>query len=78
MANETIGFIGLGLMGHGIARNIVEKGYGALPFGIVLGRVAAMPEVLPPRFPAGTRPVPSPTTTLAIGIGTRSFYSTGT
>jgi 3-hydroxyisobutyrate dehydrogenase-like beta-hydroxyacid dehydrogenase len=24
---ETIGFIGLGLMGHGIARNIVEKGY---------------------------------------------------
>jgi 3-hydroxyisobutyrate dehydrogenase-like beta-hydroxyacid dehydrogenase len=27
MANETIGFIGLGLMGHGIARNIVEKGY---------------------------------------------------
>ena len=28
MANETIGFIGLGLMGHGIAKNIVEKGYG--------------------------------------------------
>ena len=27
MANETIGFIGLGLMGHGMARNIVEKGY---------------------------------------------------
>lgn len=27
MANETIGFIGLGLMGHGIAKNIVEKGY---------------------------------------------------
>jgi prephenate dehydrogenase len=24
---ETIGFIGLGLMGHGMARNIVEKGY---------------------------------------------------
>jgi len=24
---ETIGFIGLGLMGHGIAKNIVEKGY---------------------------------------------------
>jgi 3-hydroxyisobutyrate dehydrogenase-like beta-hydroxyacid dehydrogenase len=24
---ETIGFVGLGLMGHGIARNIVEKGY---------------------------------------------------
>jgi hypothetical protein len=24
---ETIGFIGVGLMGHGMARNIVEKGY---------------------------------------------------
>lgn len=27
MANETIGFLGLGLMGHGMAKNIVEKGY---------------------------------------------------
>lgn len=26
-AKERIGFIGLGLMGHGIAKNIVEKGY---------------------------------------------------
>jgi len=26
-ANETVGFIGVGLMGHGMARNIVEKGY---------------------------------------------------
>jgi len=26
-ARETIGFVGLGLMGHGMARNIVEKGY---------------------------------------------------
>ena len=25
--NERIGFIGLGLMGHGIAKNIVDKGY---------------------------------------------------
>lgn len=25
--SEAIGFIGLGLMGHGIAKNIVEKGY---------------------------------------------------
>jgi 3-hydroxyisobutyrate dehydrogenase-like beta-hydroxyacid dehydrogenase len=33
MANETIGFIGLGLMGHGIARNIVEKGYGLTIMG---------------------------------------------
>ncbi len=26
-ANERIGFIGVGLMGHGIAKNIVDKGY---------------------------------------------------
>jgi len=25
--NETVGFIGVGLMGHGMAKNIVEKGY---------------------------------------------------
>ena len=24
---ETVGFIGIGLMGHGMAKNIVEKGY---------------------------------------------------
>jgi 3-hydroxyisobutyrate dehydrogenase-like beta-hydroxyacid dehydrogenase len=33
-SSEKIGFIGLGMMGHGIARNIVDKGY-ALTF---LGR----------------------------------------
>lgn len=27
MSSETIGFLGLGLMGHGMARNIVEKGF---------------------------------------------------
>lgn len=27
MTHETIGFIGIGLMGHGMAKNIVEKGY---------------------------------------------------
>ncbi len=26
-AKETVGFIGVGLMGHGMAKNIVEKGY---------------------------------------------------
>lgn len=26
-AKESVGFIGLGLMGHGMAKNIVEKGY---------------------------------------------------
>ena len=25
--NETIGFVGLGLMGHGMAKNVVDKGY---------------------------------------------------
>jgi len=27
MTNEKIGFIGVGFMGHGMAKNIVEKGY---------------------------------------------------
>lgn len=27
MSKERVGFVGLGLMGHGIARNIVEKGW---------------------------------------------------
>ena len=27
MTHEHIGFIGTGLMGHGMAKNIVEKGY---------------------------------------------------
>ncbi len=27
MSRPTIGFIGLGLMGHGMAKNIVTKGY---------------------------------------------------
>ena len=26
-SNEKVGFIGVGLMGHGMAKNIVEKGY---------------------------------------------------
>jgi 3-hydroxyisobutyrate dehydrogenase-like beta-hydroxyacid dehydrogenase len=31
--HETIGFVGLGLMGHGMAKNIVEKGYPLLVTG---------------------------------------------
>ena len=27
MSKEKIGFIGVGLMGHGMAKNIVEKGF---------------------------------------------------
>ena len=27
MAKERIGFIGVGLMGHGMAKNLVEKGH---------------------------------------------------
>ena len=31
--SETIGFIGVGLMGHGMAKNIVEKGYALTVMG---------------------------------------------
>ncbi|MGZ5101380.1 MAG: NAD(P)-binding domain-containing protein, partial [Usitatibacter sp.] len=27
MANPRIGFIGIGMMGHGMARNLLEKGF---------------------------------------------------
>src|SRR5882724_2596074 len=27
MANKKIGFIGVGMMGHGMAKNLVEKGF---------------------------------------------------
>ena len=47
---------------------IVENSYGALPFAIALGRVAAAPEILPPRFATGSRPPPGPDTTLAIDL----------
>ena len=33
MANKIIGFIGVGLMGHGMARNLVEKGFPTLVLG---------------------------------------------
>jgi 3-hydroxyisobutyrate dehydrogenase-like beta-hydroxyacid dehydrogenase len=33
MSKETIGFIGVGLMGHGMAKNIVEKGYPLVVMG---------------------------------------------
>jgi 3-hydroxyisobutyrate dehydrogenase-like beta-hydroxyacid dehydrogenase len=32
-ASETVGFIGLGFMGHGMAKNIVEKGYALTVMG---------------------------------------------
>ena len=32
---EKIGFVGLGLMGHGMAKNLVEKGY---PLAVVAHR----------------------------------------
>jgi 3-hydroxyisobutyrate dehydrogenase-like beta-hydroxyacid dehydrogenase len=32
-ATETIGFVGVGLMGHGMAKNIVEKGYALTVIG---------------------------------------------
>ena len=33
MTQETIGFIGVGFMGHGMAKNIVEKGYSLTVMG---------------------------------------------
>jgi 3-hydroxyisobutyrate dehydrogenase-like beta-hydroxyacid dehydrogenase len=33
MANKTIGFIGVGMMGHGMAKNLVEKGFATTVLG---------------------------------------------
>jgi len=33
MANKKIGFIGVGLMGHGMAKNLVEKGFPTMVLG---------------------------------------------
>jgi len=33
MANKKIGFIGVGLMGHGMAKNLVEKGFQTVVLG---------------------------------------------
>jgi len=52
--SETVGFVGLGLMGHGMAKNIVEKGYPLLalahrnrkPLEDLLGRGAVEAESL--------------------------------
>jgi 3-hydroxyisobutyrate dehydrogenase-like beta-hydroxyacid dehydrogenase len=33
LSKQTIGFIGVGLMGHGMAKNIVEKGYPLIVMG---------------------------------------------
>lgn len=47
---------------------IVDGGYGALPFGVQLGRVGGAPQVLPPRHGPGPRaPVPAGTA-LAIDL----------
>jgi len=34
MANKKIGFIGVGLMGHGMAKNLVEKGFPTIVLGL--------------------------------------------
>lgn len=47
---------------------IVENSHGALPFGIAITGLPAAPLVLPPRFATGSRPVPTPGTTLAIDL----------
>jgi len=42
-ANEKVGFVGVGLMGHGMAKNIVEKGY---PLSVIAHRNRAAVEDL--------------------------------
>ncbi|MGV8989327.1 MAG: NAD(P)-dependent oxidoreductase [Cypionkella sp.] len=42
-AKEKVGFVGLGLMGHGMAKNIVEKGY---PLSVIAHRKRAAIEDL--------------------------------
>ena len=54
MKNKTIGFIGVGLMGHGMAKNIVEKGW---PLLVVSHRNRAPVDDLVGR---GAREVASP------------------
>jgi hypothetical protein len=47
---------------------VAEGAWGALPFSVAIGRVAAAPAILPPRLPAGAFVPPSPTTTLALDL----------
>jgi hypothetical protein len=47
---------------------IADGAYGALPFAVVLGRVAAAPEILPPRMPAGGAPHVAAGTRLALEL----------
>ena len=54
MTQKTVGFIGVGLMGHGMAKNIVEKGY---PLLVMAHRNRAPVDDLVAR---GAREVPSP------------------
>ena len=52
----------------GAAPEIVDGAYAALPFGVAIGRVAAAPGVLPPRFGPGPRPTPRARTRLALDL----------
>ena len=45
MSRPTIGFIGLGLMGHGMAKNIVTKGYPLVVTGAPQPHVGGAPGV---------------------------------
>ena len=41
LANKKIGFIGVGLMGHGMAKHLVEKGFATRCFGHPIGASGA-------------------------------------
>lgn len=47
---------------------IVDHAYGALPFGVVIHRLDAAPEILPPRFGLSTRTHARPRSTFAIDL----------
>jgi hypothetical protein len=47
---------------------ITDGAWGAIPFGVAIGRLANAPQVLPPRLGSGTRPPPSPNVALALDL----------
>jgi 6-phosphogluconate dehydrogenase len=71
MTTEHIGFIGTGLMGHGMAKNIVEKGYpltvtahrNRAPVDDLLtsgARLRPASKTSPPAPPSSSSPSPAP------------------
>ena len=68
MTQEKIGFVGLGLMGQGMAKNIVEKGY---PLTVVAALGVTTLEIGPEIAPGvpWTRSISGPDLVLALKSG---------